>query len=241
MKPTRFTLIELLVVVAIIAILASMLLPAINQSRKVAKGAICTSNLKQIALATISYCASNDSFYPCPANHTLRHSWDDSISSELGFGLSDAEKALGEVNPDPVFTASTLGASRFAALKNTMKPLVCPLDPVRSVSDAICRTYAINSGNNVVDNGTNGLGGWSSTPTYTSEDSVTNPSNTLMIGETLPATYAGSCWWANSGRLPDRAGTSQHHKAGYYNWALCDGSVQFLPKYSLNSMQPVNQ
>ncbi len=64
MKPTRFTLIELLVVVAIIAILASMLLPAINQSRKVAKGAICTSNLKQIALATISYCASNDSFRP---------------------------------------------------------------------------------------------------------------------------------------------------------------------------------
>ena len=241
MKSTRFTLIELLVVVAIIGILASMLLPAINQSRKIAKGAICTNNLKQIALATISYCASNDSFYPCPANHTLNHTWDDSISSELGFGLSDAEKALAGVNGDPVFTASTLGASRFAALKETMKPLVCPLDPARSDSNAIRRTYAINNGNDAWNGGTNGLGGWDYNPTYTSENSVTKPSNTLMIGETLPATYAGSHWWANSGRLPDRLGTSQHHKADYFNWALCYGSVQFLPKYSLNSMQPVSQ
>jgi prepilin-type N-terminal cleavage/methylation domain-containing protein/prepilin-type processing-associated H-X9-DG protein len=70
-KRVAFTLIELLVVVAIIAVLVSILLPALGKARESARGAICLSNLRQLSMANVQYGDMYNDTWPAVATGSL--------------------------------------------------------------------------------------------------------------------------------------------------------------------------
>lgn len=70
-KPHAFTLIELLVVLAVIAILAALLLPAVGRAKESGRGAACLSNLRQIGIALQIYVQENQNRLPFMRDRSL--------------------------------------------------------------------------------------------------------------------------------------------------------------------------
>ncbi len=104
-KSQTFTLIELLVVIAIIAILAGMLLPALNNARISARSIKCVSQLKQMTSSAQMYGNDNKDLSPMQAQYYNGRSYSWAMGFTLGYGATEKifECPEAKLNPNKVF------------------------------------------------------------------------------------------------------------------------------------------
>ncbi len=212
MKKLNFTLIELLVVIAIIAILAGMLLPALNKARDKAKTIKCASNVKQIVYGILAY--SNDYSGCAPLGISSSNAlFNDPAISKTGAPLGGLGNYLSISN---VYYNNPMGAKY-----NTAPPIaICPFGGRDGTTSPTRPTNLPNDSYGMNTNLSNGNILYRD-PIF----KVKNPCGRMMVAD------CGIDGWNNladtSASIGSRARIALRH-AKFANIGFVDGHIELL-------------
>ena len=224
MKKRDFTLIELLVVIAIIAILAAMLLPALQQARDRAEGTRCLGNLKQVANLAQVYVDEHRGFWWSPNSITAPDRNGRTQTSNFGWGWTYALMRA-KLLPIPVSSSATAAPARSF--------YQCPSERLTALGNWQCSSgYGLSAyGSIYANNASTNYGYLLSAPSFATECYKNNGSTKYTDGTT--ATPSSRVWLACS-RDRNRVQVERIYYAATATSGLAVGAPNALHSGKLN-------